>query len=57
MDIDVPNDDDIEMQEKVELSGSLDKVTEHQVWGAQGFMDIPTPGKDYRRRYLGNRYQ
>ncbi|MEH7349947.1 hypothetical protein [Gottfriedia acidiceleris] len=57
MDMDIPKDDDIEMEEKVELSGSIDKLTEHQIWGAQGFMDIPDQGKTYRKRYLGNRYQ
>lgn len=57
MEMDIPKDDDIEMEEKVDLSGSIDKLTEHKIWGAQGFMDIPIQGKAYRKRYLGNRYQ
>jgi len=55
--MEIPKDEDIEMEEKVELTGSIDKLTEHVIWSAQGFMDIPDQGKTYRKRYLGNRYQ
>ncbi|WP_180232975.1 hypothetical protein [Bacillus sp. AFS055030] len=57
MDMDIPKDDDIEMEEKVDLSGSIDKLTEHIVWGTQGFLDIPDQGKMYKKRYLGNRFK
>lgn len=55
--MELPKDDDVEIEEKVDLGGSIEKLTENKVWGTLGYLDIPNQGKNYRRRYYGNRYQ